>query len=660
MSNSVSKKSDVSADELEVLRAENARLRASLHEIETFLANVSELTSEMMWRTDDAHRFVYMSRSIADAIDLPLADQLGKTRLELAFDDTGSVDWQQHLTDLEMHRPFKDFRYTRRRPSGDIRHIVTSGSPTFDEDGGFTGYIGVATDITERLETEAKISSAEAKMFAAINAVDAMFVLWDSEDRMVLCNEPFYKLNESISEFCKPGITFEDHLCAVVAHGLVEVDGDPEKWLSERLAHHRNPCGPIEVRRQDGITILLTEAKMDDGSTILMSTNITAQKTTETALRASEQRLRDFGSVAADWFWEMDQELRFSYVSVGYENVSEKPIESFYGATIRETVPEGVSDDELAAFEKKLQDRDPFSDFRYCRTRSDGGRMHLSISGKPVYGDNRSFIGYRGVGRDITDLVLTQAMLWQEKERAEQASRAKSQFLAHMSHELRTPLNAILGFSEIIRQQMFGPIGSDSYVEYAADIHGSGEHLLSLINDLLDLSKIEAGKFEIDEEILSLDDLLEGAIKLFDHRMKQRGIRYSKVVASNARHLRADRRALSQMLFNLLSNAEKFNKANGAIRVDVLVGTDGGIRIAVADSGCGFEVDETRIALAPFGRINNPLTRAAPGTGLGLPIVNALVELHGGSVEISSVVDQGTMVTLIFPPERTACDTAIC
>lgn len=655
MSSTVSKESVVSQeDELEVLRAENASLRASLSNIETFLNNVSELTTEMMWRTDAEHRFTYMSRSVSDTAELPLAKQLGKTRVELAFDDIGSARWRQHIADLDNRRPFTNFQYTRRRPNGDIRHVVTSGQPTFDDNGDFTGYIGVAVDVTDKLEAEAKVSSAEAKMFVAINAVDAMFVLWDAEDRMVICNEPFYKLNEAVSEFCKPGVTFEEHLRAVAANGLIENYGDDlEAWISERLAQHRDPQGPIEVHRQNGMTILLSEAKMDDGSRILMSTNITEQKASEIALRESEERLRDFGSIAADWFWEMDREFHFSYVSVGKGQVSTMPVESFLGATVRGTKPEGLTEDALQAFERKMQDGQPFEDFRYFRTLPDGERVHVSISGKPLYDDDGTCTGYRGVGRDISDLVRTQEMLWQEKERAEQASRAKSQFLAHMSHELRTPLNAILGFSEIIRQQMFGPIGSDSYVEYAADIHDSGEHLLSLINDLLDLSKIEAGKFEIDEETLLLDDMLTRAVRLFDHRMKQRNIRFANTIADNARNLRADRRGVSQMLFNLLSNAEKFNKNGGSVNVDVFVGEDGGIRISVADTGSGFEVDETRIALAPFGRINNPLTKAVPGTGLGLPIVNALVELHGGTVEISSVVDQGTEVTLIFPPERT-------
>lgn len=655
MSSTVSDKSVVSKDdELVLLRAENARLRASLSNIESFLNNISELTTEMMWRTDAEHRFTYMSKSVSDTADLPLAEQLGKTRAELACDDINSDRWRQHIADLDNQRPFSNFQYTRRRPSGEIRHVVTSGRPAFDDNGDFAGYIGVALDVTDKLEAEAKVSSAEAKMFAAINAVDAMFVLWDAEDRMVICNEPFCKLNEAIPEFCKPGVTFEEHLRAVAAKGLIENYGDDlEAWINERLARHRDPQGPFELHRQNGMTILLTEAKMDDGSRILMSTNITEQKAAEIALRESEGRLRDFGSIAADWFWEMDREFRFSYVSVGKRQISKMPVESFLGVSVRDTKPEGLTEDALQALERKMHESQPFEDFRYFRVLPNGERMHVSISGKPIYDDDGTTIGYRGVGRDISDLVRTQEMLWQEKERAEQASRAKSQFLAHMSHELRTPLNAILGFSEIIRQQMFGPIGSDSYVEYAADIHDSGEHLLSLINDLLDLSKIEAGKFEIDEETLLLDDMLTRAVRLFDHRMKQRNIRFAKNIAVNARILRADRRGVSQMLFNLLSNAEKFNKTGGSVNVDVVVGEDGGIRISVADTGSGFEVDETRIALSPFGRINNPMTKAVPGTGLGLPIVNALIEMHGGSVEILSIVDQGTRVTLIFPPERT-------
>ncbi len=257
------------------------------------------------------------------------------------------------------------------------------------------------------------------------------------------------------------------------------------------------------------------------------------------------------------------------------------------------------------------------------------------------------------MGRDITALVETQQALQREKDRAEDANRAKSQFLAHMSHELRTPLNAILGFSDILREQLFGPLGADSYLEYANDIHTSGEHLLSLINDLLDIAKIEAGKQEILDERVNIESAIEKSLRLFSHRLIRIKIDSRIKTDPGATHLICDRRALSQMLFNLISNAEKFGRENGELIVETSLRDDGGVCLAVCDNGRGFNADELKTVLSPFGRIDNAMTKSIPGYGLGLPIVNGLIEMHGGELDVKSAPGKGTCVKLQFPASRT-------
>ena len=647
------KNRDVLLAEIKALRAENARLRNKITDSERFYDVIGLMSSEMFWQTDEQHRFIYMSPAVVEAVDVPMSDQLGKTRAELAADDLNKPEWRQHLEDLAAHRPFRNFCYSRRHSNGEERTISATGRPVFDEKGQFHGYIGVAMDITNRLQTEAKAKSAHDVLMAAINALDCIFAIWDSDDRLVVCNEHFLRLNADIPDAIKIGITFEEHLRAVVDAGLIGKGVERDTWLKSRLDRHRNPRGAFEITRQDWRTILINEAKLEDGSTIILSNDITPQKKIELALLESQQRLLDFSSTAADWFWEMDAELRYSYISVDEPMVTGLSAADYLGRTHRETMPRRFGENKLLAFEEMLNKRQTFSDVRYSRVTAGGKEIHLAISGKPVFGDDGEFIGYRGGGRNIAGLIETEEALRREKERAEQASRAKSEFLAHMSHELRTPLNAILGFSDIISQQIFGPIGNDSYTDYATDIHRSGEHLLSLINDLLDLSKIEAGKFDLEEEDILLQELVKQSERLFSHRFSQRRIRYSVRINDNAQRLWADRRALAQIFFNLFSNAEKFNIDSGRIDVLIFRGDDGGICISIKDTGCGFRIDETVTALAPFGRIENPMTKQTPGTGLGLPIVKALMDLHGARMDISSEIDAGTEVRLLFPPNRT-------
>lgn len=639
--------------ELEELRRENARLREALDNSQLLLKSFSETTNEMYWRTDADHRFTYMSDLVVDAVDIPMSGQIGRTRAELCDDDLSAPHWIEHLSDLDSHKPFKNFQYTRRHTNGETRHISTSGQPVFDESGAFDGYIGVAADITERLEIENKARSAEANLFAAVNALDAMMSLWGPDDRLVMCNERFRELNASVPNICKPGTLFEDHIRAIIREGLLAPDEDAEVWIQKRLLHRKNPKGSFEMARNEETSILINEARLPDGSMITMAVDISAQKEAERALRESEHRMRDFGDTAADWFWEMDDDLRFSYVSVVSDDILNALDDEINLQSGHEVILEGLSELQVGQNGEILAQKLPFSDIRFSRTQEDGAEIHMSVSGKPVFDSKGAFLGYRGVGRDITALVETQQALQREKDRAEDANRAKSQFLAHMSHELRTPLNAILGFSDILREQLFGPLGADSYLEYAHDIHSSGEHLLSLINDLLDIAKIEAGKQELSDERINIESAIEKSLRLFSHRLTRRKISSRIKTDPAATHLICDRRALSQMLFNLISNAEKFGRENGELTVETSLRDDGGVLIAVCDDGRGFNANELKTVLAPFGRIDNAMTKSIPGSGLGLPIVNGLIEMHGGELDVKSTPGKGTCVKLHFPASRT-------
>ena len=514
-------------------------------------------------------------------------------------------------------------------------------------------------------------------------------------------------------------------------------------------------------------------------------------------LRQSRQRFKDFAETVSDWYWEMDAELRLTYLSEDFAKSTGLAPEERLGKTHFDLMPEDADLAHWQAHYDQLEARRPFREFTYSYRDADGRRRVCRLSGKPIFAADGTFQGYRGVGSEITAeaeareraeaaerrlheaieslgdgfawydaddrLVMCNSTLRQNyraigdllvpggtfeshlraavergvfsitepdsqawitarlrrrrddrgaveqrlsdgrwlridehrtgdggtvgiytditavkesqlalekargdlerrvdertaelrhaKEDAEEANRSKSDFLARMSHELRTPLNAILGFSEVIRDQLFGLMEKPIYAEYGRDIHRSGAHLLSLIDDLLDVSKIEAGKFELKDEAFALAELVPDIVQLIVTDAAKKKLELKIDIAPNLCQLRADGRATKQMLLNLLSNAVKFTPAKGRIVVRAFAEA-GAIVVAVEDTGIGIAESDFDKVLAPFGQVESPMTGAGKGTGLGLTIVKSLIELHGGALRLESALDRGTTVTLTFPRER--------
>jgi len=252
----------------------------------------------------------------------------------------------------------------------------------------------------------------------------------------------------------------------------------------------------------------------------------------------------------------------------------------------------------------------------------------------------------------IAELEQAKSNSDEARRRAEEANLAKSSFLATMSHELRTPLNAILGFSEVMKNELFGKHGVAAYKDYSSDIHSSGQHLLMLINEILDLSRVEAGRYELREEPVSLAHVVEECLHLLSLRAEQREITITRAIEAQLPRIWGDERALRQITLNLLTNAIKFTPSGGHVTLKCGWTQSGGQYISIRDTGPGIPEDEIPVVLSSFGRGSLAQKNAEEGSGLGLPIVKGLVDLHGGTFHIQSELRQGTEVTVILPAER--------
>src|SRR3954469_25383221 len=284
------------------------------------------------------------------------------------------------------------------------------------------------------------------------------------------------------------------------------------------------------------------------------------------------------------------------------------------------------------------------------RLRRDGSRFWASTTITPLWDDQGRMRGYVRIAQDITERKQAEEELRRAKEEAERANAAKSEFLASMSHELRTPLNAIIGFSDMMRTEIFGPL-SEKYRDYAKDIHRSGLHLLDLINDVLDMARIEAGQWELHEEGVALGDLVRQAQRLAGGSAGEVRHHFGVGLPTPELVVWADRRSLRPVLINLIGNAVKFTPEGGRIAISVSVG-NGAIEIVVADTGIGISEERITDLCRPFVQVENVLTRRHHGSGMGLFITKSLIERHGGTLKIESHPDKGTTVRIALPIER--------
>ena len=496
-----------------------------------------EGASDWFWEMDRNFRYSYFSPNYERVTGIKLSFALGRPREDLGDSTLDPRQWANHFAILRARKPFRDFIYRTRRIDGRTFWVKTSGVPTFGTDGEFSGYRGVASDVTPQVEAER-------------------------------------------------------------------------------------------------------------------------------AVRESEKRLRELFEVASDWFWETDANGCFTFLSSAWSKITGQDPAQYIGRRRDEFGDRMLDPVGWQQHLATLKARKPFRDFIYCLCSNDGRIRWIKTSGIPIFDEDRgAFCGYRGVATDITGAKLQEEALRRSeeaeraaRERAEQADHAKSQFLATMSHELRTPLNAVIGFAEIIEQAHFGPL-SAKYQEFGGFIRKGGQHLLAIINDILDLAKLQSGKTELYREPVALGSIIQDVTRLVIRQAEAGGLSLVSRVQDGLPLIHADPIRLRQILLNFLSNAIKFTPEGGKVLVKARNEQDG-IHIDVIDSGIGMAREDIPKALEPFSQIANALNRKHQGTGLGLPVSKALVELHGGRLDITSVPDSGTTVTTFFPAELIVAGSA--
>ncbi len=375
---------------------------------------------------------------------------------------------------------------------------------------------------------------------------------------------------------------------------------------------------------------------------------VPAEQEVEQELAGLRHVLADFSELTSAWTWQADSECRLTQVSRDYREHAGLSEEESLGAAFAKLWRLG------AATAGAVRRRQSFA-HQYSRWVHGalGEERTFVVAGRPVLGEGGAFLGYRGIGADVSEEFRSAAgSLATARDEAERASQAKSVFLTNLSHEMRTPLNAIIGFSDAIRNEVFGALRSKKYRQYVEDIHASAGHLLGIVDDLLDIARVETGKMRLEEAAIDVADLVAGCRRMLEGAFEAGELELAVEVAEDLPALRADPVKLRQILLNLLTNAIKFTPAGGTVTLRAGLDDTGGFECEVRDNGVGLDPEDIPKALSRLGQAGGEQGGQVEGLGLGLAISKALVEAHGGTLTLTSEKGRGTRAVVRLPAER--------
>lgn len=511
--------------------------------------------------------------------------------------------------------------------------------------------LGVEVNERERLNHVLRKSERENK--AIINAIsDVIFEISLSGDILFL-NDAWQKLT---------GYAADDSIGQNLFEMINPKDQDEQRKAVSQLIKGLRPSYRVmtSIRTVEGklraIEMTVSMVRMDENRAMRVVgsfTDIEERQRAQWALSEAERKYRSI--------WE-NSANGIAQISIDGQIISANPaFAKLFGFDTPEVMIHEVQNAHKQLFEN-AQDRMKIlniireeraqEEHEYLAVRRDATKFWVKESARPVFDEHGALVYYELGIEDISKRKDAELRLQEAKRESDIANRAKSEFLANMSHELRTPLNSIIGFSEIIRNEVFGPVEPRSYWEYARDIHESGKHLLSIINQILDISKIDAGDRELRETRIDMKKVLKSTIDLMVPKIKEAGLLMADPDLSNLPSIIGEESAIRQMLNNILSNSIKFTPAGGHITISAEVDEQGDMRVSVTDTGVGLDQNEIERVTSRFGSLDGRLSKSSYGLGLGLSLVSSLMRLHGGRVEIISSKGIGTTVTMVFPKER--------
>jgi len=508
---------------------ERERVKDEIRKGEERFRDFAGSVADRFWETDENFRYKFITPTTGNLTN-EIEYLIGRSPWEIDGVEKDKVDWEQLRSDVAEQKPFRDFRYGWRGNNDILYPLRASGKPYYDQNGTYLGYRGTTIDDSSLVEARARAKDIQNQFYQAMENLDAGFVLWDADDRFVMCNSFYLSIQTAAKDILEPGLPHADYIRHIAESDWAKNNfEDLDNWAEVRIKDHSDPKISLEYKLDDGRWFEIKKQRMANGSTIA---------------------------------------------------------------------------------------------------------FHI----------------------DITDTKRKESELHQAFQAAEAANKTKSEFLANMSHELRTPLNAVIGFSDALKHGVFGDLANVNQVDYLNNIHEAGNHLLEIINDILDVSAIEAGQFELKEDKISLVDIAEASIRLIEQRAVEGGVLISNYLEKSEIVIAVDELRFKQILLNLLSNAVKFTPRGGEVSLDLAQADKGGIAISISDTGIGMDEVGLAKSMMTFGQVESSLSREQEGTGLGIPLTKGLIEAHDGTLEIESVFGQGTTVTIRLPKERVISD----